>query len=97
MAILVTGSMSERARLEPLLGFILILQTIVYPVQMSWAWNLQGGFLRNLGFYDRGGTVIIFLAGSLAGLIGTVVLGPRYGRFMKKADMERIKGGGREP
>ena len=97
MAILVTGSMSERARLEPLLGFILILQTIVYPVQMSWAWNLQGGFLRNLGFYDRGGTVIIFLTGSLAGLIGTVVLGPRYGRFMKKADMERIKGGGREP
>lgn len=50
-----------------------------------------------MGFYDRGGTVIIFLAGSLAGLIGTVVLGPRYGRFMKKADMERIKGGGREP
>lgn len=41
--------------------------------------------------------MIIFLTGSLAGLIGTVVLGPRYGRFMKKADMERIKGGGREP
>ena len=64
---------------------------------MSWAWNLQGGFLRNLGFFDRGGSVIIFQTGALAGLIGTVVLGPRYGRFMKKADMERIKGGGREP
>jgi ammonia channel protein AmtB len=53
--------------------------------------------LRNLGFFDRGGTVIIFLTGSLSGLIGSVVIGPRYGRFMKKGDMERIKGGGREP
>lgn len=64
---------------------------------MSWAWNLQGGFLRNLGYFDRGGTVIIFHTGALAGLIGTVVLGPRYGRFMSKIDMERLKGGGKEP
>ena len=80
-----------------MIGFIFLLQTILYPVIMSWAWNLQGGYLRNLGYFDRGGSVIIFQTGALAGLIGTVVLGPRYGRFMKKVDMERIKGGGREP
>lgn len=89
--------MSERARLEPMLGFVILLQTILYPVIMSWAWNLQGGFLRNLGYFDRGGSVIIYQTGALAGLIGTVVLGPRYGKFMNKIDMEKIKGGGREP
>jgi len=26
-----------------------------------------------------------------------VILGPRYGKFMKKVDMERMKGGGKEP
>ena len=53
---------------------------------MSWAWNLQGGYLSDLGFYDRGGSVILFYCGALAGLIGTIVMGPRYGRFMKKID-----------
>lgn len=40
VAILATGSMSERSKLEPLIGFILICHTILYPVIMSWAWNL---------------------------------------------------------
>jgi Amt family ammonium transporter len=40
VSLLVTGSMSERAKLEPLVGFILVLHTILYPVILSWAWNL---------------------------------------------------------
>ena len=55
-----TGSMGERARLEPLVGFMIVLQTIIDPVVLSWAWNLQGGFLRSLGYFDKGGSVIIF-------------------------------------
>jgi ammonia channel protein AmtB len=60
VSILVTGSMGERAKLEPIIGFIFVLQIILYPVVLSWAWNTQGGFLWDLGYFDRGGSVVIF-------------------------------------
>jgi membrane associated rhomboid family serine protease len=37
-----------------------------------------------MGFFDRGGSIIIFHIGALGGMVGSVVVGPRYGRFMKK-------------
>jgi ammonia channel protein AmtB len=52
--------------------------------------------LQNLGFFDRGGSIVIWCAGALGGLVASVVVGPRYGKFMKKADVERIKGGGKD-
>jgi ammonia channel protein AmtB len=53
-------------------------------VALCWAYNLQdiGGYLRRLGYFDRGGSVIIFQTGSLAGVLGAIILGPRYGNFM---------------
>ena len=38
--ILATGSMGERARLKPLIGYIVLLQILIYPIVMCWAWNL---------------------------------------------------------
>jgi ammonia channel protein AmtB len=35
--------------------------------------------------------VIIFYTGALAGFIGTVVLGPRYGRYMKASEVTKMK------
>lgn len=48
----------------------------------------DGGFLRRLGYFDRGGSVVIFQTGSLAGILGAIILGPRYGLFMKKTNEE---------
>jgi len=76
--------MAERTRLEPLLVFIFFLNIILYPPVLAWAWNLEGGFLKSLDFMDRGGTVIIFHTAAVAGIIGAIVVGPRYGRFMPK-------------
>jgi ammonium transporter, Amt family len=90
VSILATGSMGERSRLKPLIGFVVLLQILIYPFVMCWAWNLQGdgGFLRKLGYFDRGGSVIIFHTGALAGVLGAIILGPRYGMFMKKTNEE---------
>jgi Amt family ammonium transporter len=65
------------------------------PLILSWAWNLQGGWLRVMGYYDRAGSIIIFHIGALGGMIGSIVAGPRYGRFMKSDDLKRVKGGGK--
>lgn len=82
--------MNERTRLKPLLGYVVILQVLLYPVILCWAWNINGdgGFLRKLGYFDRGGAVVIFLSGALAGVLGAVILGPRYGLFMRKKNDE---------
>ena len=58
---------------------------------MSWAWNLQDGWLRGLGFFDRGGTTIIYHSAALAGTVGAIVAGPRYGRFPKKSEIPKLK------
>ncbi len=82
--------MSERTRLEPQLVFIVFINTILYPPVISWAWNLQGGFLKSLDFMDRGGSAVIFHTAAVAGIIGAIVVGPRYGRYMPKSDEQKI-------
>ena len=86
MGLIATGSMAERTKLEPLLLFIVLINIILYPPILAWAWNLQGGFLKDLDFMDRGGCAVIFHTGAVAGIIGAIVVGPRYGRFMPKND-----------
>lgn len=88
---LATGSLGERSKLEPILGFVGIQQILVYPFFMCWAWNLEGGWLKALGFFDRGGSVIIFNTGALAGIIGAIVLGPRYNRYPRKKEKAKLK------
>ena len=39
---------------------------------------------------DRGGSAIIFHTAGVAGIIGAIVVGPRYGRFMPKSDESKI-------
>jgi ammonia channel protein AmtB len=46
--------------------------------------------LKDLGFIDRGGSAVIFHTGAIAGIIGAIVVGPRYGRYMQKVDELKI-------
>lgn len=34
--------------------------------------------------------MVIFYSGALAGLVGTLVIGPRYGRYMKKSEVAKM-------
>ena len=58
---------------------------------MCWAWNLQEGWLRNLGYFDRGGCIIIFFSAGVSGAVGTIVAGPRYMRYLKKKERPKMK------
>jgi ammonia channel protein AmtB len=46
-----------------------------------------------MGFFDRGGSMIIFGAASVGGLAGAVVVGPRYFTAISKADRRRVQEG----
>jgi Amt family ammonium transporter len=97
VAIIATGSMAERTKLKPIIGYVFLMQLLIYPVCMSWAWNIEGdgGFLRKLGYFDRGGAVVMYQTGALAGLLGSIILGPRYGLFM--GDKKKKKEGTETP
>ncbi|MEE8432335.1 MAG: ammonium transporter, partial [Candidatus Desulfatibia sp.] len=61
----------------------------------SWVWGgiYHGdGWLANLGFIDFAGSTVIHSVGGWAGLAGTLVLGPRIGKYKKDGSVSPILG-----
>ena len=79
MAVIATGSIAERTSISTYLFFCFINSSFIFPLGLAWCWN--DGWLQNLGFIDFGGAGIVHVMGGIAGFIGTVVIGPRIGRF----------------
>jgi len=51
----------------------------IYPIAASWV--LGKGWLSELGFHDAAGAGYIHMIGGISGLVGTAILGPRFGIF----------------
>ena len=78
-ASIVSGALAERIKLWPFLIFVIILTSIIYPLQASWSWG--EGFLDEMGFSDFAGSTIVHSVGGWAALAGAIVLGPRLGKY----------------
>ena len=79
-ASIVSGALAERIKLWPFLIFVIILTSIIYPLQASWDWG--GGFLdAQFGFMDFAGSTIVHSVGGWAALAGAIILGPRLGKY----------------
>lgn len=85
--------MAERTRLEAILGYVILQQVVIYPFAMCWAWNLKGGWLSDMGFFDRGASMVLFGSASIGGLAGAIVVGPRYFIGISRQDRVRIQEG----
>ena len=58
-----------------------VLGGVIAPIGMAW---IKGdGWLQRLGFKDTTGSSVIFLCGGLCGLVGNVMLKPRFSIFNK--------------
>lgn len=53
---------------------------ITYSFVAHWAWS-EDGWLATLGFHDFAGGAVVHLFSAVSGLVATIMLGPRYGRF----------------
>ncbi|MGV6812230.1 MAG: ammonium transporter [Brevirhabdus sp.] len=78
-ASIVSGTLAERIKLWPFLVFIVILTSLIYPIQASWKWG--GGFLDGMGFLDFAGSTVVHSVGGWAALAGAIILGPRLGKY----------------
>lgn len=82
VASIISGALAERLRLLPFFVFVGALTGIIYPIQASWTWG--GGFLATqFGFVDMAGSTVIHVAGGVAALTGSLVIGARTGRFVE--------------
>ncbi|MBR3267760.1 MAG: ammonium transporter [Oscillospiraceae bacterium] len=83
-ATIVSGAMAERTKFLSYCIYSGIISALVYPIEAHWIWG--GGWLADLGFHDFAGSCAIHMVGGIAALVGAKILGPRIGKFSKKAD-----------
>lgn len=93
-----TGAMAERWKTSNFVFFILFLSMLVYPLYANWTWG--GGWLARLGtnfglghgHVDFAGSSVVHMVGGVAALAGTLVLGPRIGKFSRTGKPNAIPG-----
>ncbi len=89
-ATIVSGAVAGRLKFAAYLIYSVILTGLIYPISGYWKWG--GGWLDQLGFYDFAGSLVVHAVGGFAGLAGTIVLGPRIGRFGQNGHSKVIPG-----
>ncbi|MFH5831770.1 ammonium transporter [Halalkalibaculum sp. DA384] len=80
-ATIVSGAVAERTKFSAYIIYTVIITAFIYPIVGHWIWG--GGWLEKLGFYDFAGSTVVHGVGAWAGLAGTMILGPRIGRFAR--------------
>ena len=78
-ATIVSGAMAERVKFWAFFCFSFCLTAIAYPLTGRWAWHPNGWLATNYHFLDFAGSTVIHSVGGMAGLVGTILLGPRRG------------------
>ncbi len=78
---IVFGAMLDRTKFSAYIIFGVVYAGLIYPIVAHWTWG--GGWLAEDGFLDFAGSSIVHLQGALAALAGTIMLGPRIGKFFK--------------
>jgi len=89
-ATIVAGGMAERMKFQAYLIYSFIISAFIYPIVGHWIWG--GGWLSNLGFADFAGSTVVHAVGGFAALIGTIILGPRIGKYNSDGSANVIAG-----
>src|SRR5919199_2792021 len=75
----VWGTMLERTKFAVYVVFAVVFAGLIYPMVGHWIWG--GGWLTELGMQDFAGSTVVHLSGAMAALAGTLLLGPRLGKY----------------
>ncbi len=89
---IMSGGVSERAKVIPLAIFTVIMGGFIYPTVVNWSWGadmLNGTFL-DLSMYDLAGSTVIHSTGGWALLAAIIIIGARKGRYPKSGGVRVI-------
>jgi len=89
-ATIVAGGVAERMKFQAYLLYSFLISATVYPLVGHWIWG--GGWLADLGFADFAGSTVVHAVGGTAALVGTIILGPRIGKYNKDGSANAIEG-----
>ncbi len=82
---IMSGGVSERTRIIPLMIFTVLMAAVIYPLVVNWTWGanmLEGTFLDISAMHDLAGSTVIHSTGAWALLAAILVIGPRRGRYV---------------
>lgn len=107
-ATIVSGSVSERCKIDAYFIYSFFISTFIYPIITCWCWGdgwlspfpeqkyLAGDFIfggmRSNNFVDFAGSGVVHMVGGISGLVGAMVLGPRIGRFNADGTANSLRG-----
>ncbi len=94
-ATIVSGAMAERTKFSGYILYSVVICGIIYPIFGGWAWGglyKGSGWLEGFGFIDFAGSTVVHSVGGWAALAGTIVLGPRIGKYTKDGRIRPILG-----
>lgn len=82
---IMSGGVSERAKIIPLIFFTIIMASFLYPivVNITWGANFLKDTFLELSMYDLAGSTIIHSTGGWALLAAILIIGARKGRYTK--------------
>ena len=89
-ATIVSGAVAERIKYISFIVFSLVLTMFIYPIIGHWIWG--GGWLATMGFQDFAGSTVVHSVGGWAALAGVLLLGPRFGKYGPKGQINAIPG-----
>eukprot|EP00899_Mesostigma_viride_P020001 jgi/Mesvir1/28001/Mv20195-RA.1 len=89
------SSLAERTTLSTYLLYPFVISAFLYPTTAHWVWSTDGWLARSgragMAFHDFTGGATCFMLAGAAGLIGTIVVGPRKGRFISNRRATAIR------
>ena len=89
---IMSGGVSERAKVIPLTLFTVIMAAVLYPlvVNVTWGANFLEGTALELTMYDLAGSTVIHSTGGWALLAAILIIGARKGRYTKEGGIRVI-------
>ncbi len=93
-----TGAMAERWKFGAFVAYGFIASMVIYPVYGCWVWG--HGWLADLGvrfglgngLIDFAGSSVVHMTGGLMALAGSLILGPRIGKYNPNGTANAIPG-----
>lgn len=89
---IMSGGVSERAKVIPLIIFTVVMAGVIYPlvVNVSWGSDFLADTFLDLSMYDLAGSTVIHSTGGWALLAAIIIIGARRGRYPKSGGVRVI-------